>query len=518
MAAAAEISWFKRTFASDIVPALAGTPISIDMICALAFQESGELWSRLRRNVSTQELLRLSCGDTLDYPNRSAFPRNQGALLAVDRGDEMFQLAHRLLEEMAAATGIETYLRLSKRPEKFLHGYGVFQYDLQFFKKDPAFFLEQKWTSIAACLEKLLGELKDGLKRLGYAQKPALTDLESSYLAIVYNTGFGNFKEERGLRQGYFDGNHYYGENIYEYIQVARAIDVVPAVAQISLRTARDAEVRPSAAAAAKAEFARYKGIDEGQEPLRTRIADYYEAGRGSRNLDPTRNENAWSAAFVSYCIKQSGATADQFAFSLRHSVFVHDAIKNTDMRRGVFRGYPISDYAPKLGDIVHHNRGGANLSFEFARANSDYPSHSAIVVDFVMQNGVRHAVTVGGNEALANGTGTVGQKFFPLDANGFLNPSATTTKFISIIENRLEGQRGTYSAGAYVVRVRTDLKLRGGPGAEFPIIKALTNDTALQVIEFQDTASGRWALVDLEGDGIKDGFVFAAFIEPLAV
>lgn len=26
----------------------------------------------------------------------------------------------------------------------------------------------------------------------------------------------------------------------------------------------------------------------------------------------------------------------------------------------------------------------------------------------------------------------------------------------------------------------------------------------------------GRWALVDLQGDGVKDGFVFASFIAPL--
>jgi hypothetical protein len=58
-----------------------------------------------------------------------------------------------------------------------------------------------------------------------------------------------------------------------------------------------------SIVAVAKAEFDRFNGTDEGEEPLRSRIADYYEAGGGSRNLDPTLNENAWSAAFVSFCV-----------------------------------------------------------------------------------------------------------------------------------------------------------------------------------------------------------------------
>jgi hypothetical protein len=80
----------------------------------------------------------------------------------------------------------------------------------------------------------------------------------------------------------------------------------------------------------------------------------------GSRNLDPTLNVNAWSAAFVSFCVKQSGATSSQFAFSMQHSVFVHAAIANANANRGVFRGHRVTEYAPKLGDLIHHNRDGS--------------------------------------------------------------------------------------------------------------------------------------------------------------
>src|SRR5215213_7272602 len=107
----------------------------------------------------------------------------------------------------------------------------------------------------------------------------------------------------------------------------------------------------------AKAEFDRFHGIDEGSKPLRGRIADYYEAGGGSRNLDPTLDENAWSAAFVSFCVKQSGATAAQFKFNLSHSVFVRAAIANAEANRGVFRGHRVTEHAPRLGDLIHHNR-----------------------------------------------------------------------------------------------------------------------------------------------------------------
>jgi Uncharacterized protein conserved in bacteria (DUF2272)/Bacterial SH3 domain len=533
MAIKGEIKWFKDQFAQDIIPALTGTPLSFDLVCAIAFQESGELWSKLRLHVPRDEVLRLSVGDTLDEPNRSAFPKNKDALIAVPKGPQMFDLAHRLLAEMGDATGIEAYQHLAAKPDKFVHGYGIFQYDLQFFRRDPDFFLQQRWKNIDACTEKLMAELRGALDQLGFADKTSLTDLESAFVAIVYNIGFGNFRESRGLKQGFNDGAHFYGENIDWFMQIAHTIPTptpvavvrapqpatTPPLTPVPARTTAPAAPARSIVAIAQAEFDRFHGINEGDQPLRGRIADYYEAAGGSRDLDPTLDENAWSAAFVSFCVKQSGATSDQFAFSLLHSVFVHAAIANADANRGVFRGHPIVEYAPKLGDLIHHNRSGGTLSFDFARAHSGYPSHSAIVVDFEVRNGVRNAVTVGGNEALAGGTGTVGRKFFALDANGLLDQSAIGPKLICVVENQLAvgAPMPAMPLGPYVVNVRTDLKLRGGPGTEFPVLRSLVNGTKLDVLEFDDVSSGRWALVDLEGDGVKDGFVFAKFIEPIA-
>ncbi|MDX0140827.1 DUF2272 domain-containing protein [Sinorhizobium meliloti] len=511
-----EIKWFKQNFASDVIPQLAGTPLSCDLICAIAFQESGELWSRLRLHLPREEILRLSVGDTLDAPNRSAFPKTRDKLVEVVGGEEMFELAHRLLGEMAEATGIEAYQRVAARPHKFVHGYGIFQYDLQFFKVDPDYFLEQRWQNIDASVGKMMGELRHALEQLGFAEKQSLTDLESAFTAIVYNTGFGNFRKSRGLQQGHFDGTHFYGENIDQFIKIARTIPTPGVAAPEVHRPARIAAVEPTVVTIAKAEFNQFGGIDEGDDPLRSRIADYYEAGGGSRNLDPTLNVNAWSAAFVSFCVKQSGATAQQFKFNLSHSVFVQAAIANGLADTGVFRGHRITDYAPKLGDLVHHNRDGGTLSFDFARRNTGYPSHSAIVVDFETRNGVRHAVTIGGNEHMRGGSGTVGMKRFAVDSNGFLDQSVIAPRLICVVENLLGGGALAMVPGPYMVRVRTDLKLRGGPGPAFPIIKELADRTPVNVLEFEDNATGRWGLVDLEGDGVKDGYVFAAFIEPV--
>lgn len=505
------------------------------MICAIAFQESGELWSKLRLHLPRGEVLRLSVGDTLDEPNRSAFPKNNDVLIAAPRGQQMFDLAHQLLVEMGEATGIEAYQHLGRRPEKFVHGYGIFQYDLQFFRRDPDFFLTQRWKDINACIDKMMTELRTALQQLGFSEKRSLTDLESAFVGIVYNTGFGNFREAKGLKQGHSDGMFFYGENIDRFLKIAHNIPThapgsataeaaaVPGLVPVGPTSpaAPQAVAGRSVVAIAKAEFDQFHGIDEGDQSLRGRIADYYEAAGGSRDLDPTQDENAWSAAFVSFCVKQSGATASQFKFSMLHSVFVKAAIVNAEAGRGVFLGHRITDYAPKLGDIIHHNRSGGVITFDFARAHDGYPSHSAIVVDFESRNGVRNAVTIGGNEFLAGGTGAVGRKDFPLDANGFLDQSAIGPRLICVVENQLFAGAPIVVPqpmllGSYIVNVRTDLELRGGPGTEFPVLKSLLNGTTLNVLEFDDVASGRWALVDLEGDAVKDGYAFAKFLDPV--
>jgi hypothetical protein len=69
---------------------------------------------------------------------------------------------------------------------------------------------------------------------------------------------------------------------------------------------------------------------------------------------------------------------------------------------------------------------------------------------------------------------------------------------------------------GRYAVIARSGLKLRGGPGTDFDSERTLPLGTELNVVDLssQDQA---WARVDLQGDGILDGFVFAAFLAPAA-
>jgi hypothetical protein len=93
--------WFKLNFHEEINAALVGTPFSLDMLAAIAAQETGHIWGTLRNKLNLDQLLEICVGDTLDAPNRSAFPRTKDVLLAVPRGPEMFQIAHEALVQMA---------------------------------------------------------------------------------------------------------------------------------------------------------------------------------------------------------------------------------------------------------------------------------------------------------------------------------------------------------------------------------------------------------------------------------
>src|SRR3954453_6051919 len=192
MSTADNIRWFKQQFRSQIEPALIGTPLDLDMIVAIACQETGYIWGTLRtKGLPLDRVVALCVGDTIDYRSpgkgRQAFPRTKDALVAEPNGQQMFAIARQALEEMA--TYIPGYETAVANPRKFCHGFGVFQRDLQFFKDDPDYFLQRRYETFAAALAHCVSELQRGLTKFGYLSRASITDVQFVKVAIVYNTG-----------------------------------------------------------------------------------------------------------------------------------------------------------------------------------------------------------------------------------------------------------------------------------------------------------------------------------------
>lgn len=218
------IQWFKQTFPEKLTLATSNTPYSIDLLCAIAFQETGYIWSNMISKLPLNQITLLAVGDTLDAPNRSAFPKNKQALLAVPNGDAMFNIARESLVNMAKY--VKGYNGAVSNPNKFCHGFGIFQYDLQFFLTDPDYFLKQKWGDIDACFSHCITELNNAKTRQGWKTKAILTDEEKVFVAIAYNRGTANLS--KGFKQGHqSDDGKFYGENIFEYLRLSQSIKMV---------------------------------------------------------------------------------------------------------------------------------------------------------------------------------------------------------------------------------------------------------------------------------------------------
>jgi hypothetical protein len=223
-----DIAWFKGEFGTPIEAAVKGTPFTIDMLTAIACQETGSIWSVLRaKGLPTDRVVELCVGDTLDSSKgRRAFPKDKAELLGHPKGDAMFKVGNDALKDMAQF--IPGFGGAAGNPNKFCHGYGVFQYDIQFFKKDPDYFLDRSWAKFDGTLGKAIGELKEALVKVGVGGKPALTDMEMAKVAIAYNKG--SFNPALGLKQGHQnpDGT-FYGESFFSFLTRAHGIGAASA-------------------------------------------------------------------------------------------------------------------------------------------------------------------------------------------------------------------------------------------------------------------------------------------------
>jgi hypothetical protein len=177
--------------------------------------------------------------------------------------------------------------------------------------------------------------------------------------------------------------------------------------------------------AIASEQFNTYRHFHETAAPLRNQIKRYWnEIGQPFPGVG-----TAWSAVFISWCVFKAGASAQEFRFSPQHSVFVHWAIGQALSPDALFKGRNLTSYAPKVGDILQNNRDGNSLTFADATVQSDYKSHSTIVVAEGTDAQGRYLLTIGGNE-----DDTVGRRLVRLSANGKIK-QPTPQYYISIIE-----------------------------------------------------------------------------------
>ena len=131
-----------------------------------------------------------------------------------------------------------------------------------------------------------------------------------------------------------------------------------------------------------------HKGHSEGDEGYWQRVVVYWKEGVGIQTVTTREavmsSDLPWSAAFVSYVMKKSGA-GKNFVYAPSHSTYINAAISNAKKgdANAAFVGHKVTEYQPKLGDLVCAPRGKAvnRVNFDNAVAQKGYTSHCDIVV-----------------------------------------------------------------------------------------------------------------------------------------
>ena len=126
------------------------------------------------------------------------------------------------------------------------------------------------------------------------------------------------------------------------------------------------------------------------------RIGDYWKLiGGGYKNLTGKDRGYPWSAAFISFCMHEAGAD-NRFPPSPGHATYINRAISNAlagKTNEPTF-GWRLTDYAPKVGDLIGYWRGETVVTFATAPSIGWYTSHTDIVVEV----GPGKLASIGGN------------------------------------------------------------------------------------------------------------------------
>jgi hypothetical protein len=216
------VAWFKEHFSAQIAKRIAGTPLTPRFIAALAVSESYYLWGQPLPPMAIGDLLELCVGDVLDAPRRHVFPGTKADLLSEPNGQEMFEIARTALVNTSKYN--RAYAAIAAgNPDKFAHAFGVFSYDLQFYKNYPDFFLQRQWHDFDKSLDLAMPLLLKAIARSPGNGKAALADDEMIYVGIAWHKGRVDL--QKGLKQGVRDASgRYYGESLMTYLKIAKEI------------------------------------------------------------------------------------------------------------------------------------------------------------------------------------------------------------------------------------------------------------------------------------------------------
>lgn len=150
---------------------------------------------------------------------------------------------------------------------------------------------------------------------------------------------------------------------------------------------------------------------------------------------EPDRNgctKVAWSAAFISWCIRQAEVPLDKFPYSGAHHTYIRWAINNAKGKKQgkLYYGRRVGEYAPKPGDLIAQWRKeketdpDPDVSYDH-QPDGSYYSHC----DIVTEVNDSQVLSIGGNVS-----DKVSESSFAL-VGGLLKPSKRLICIMELVE-----------------------------------------------------------------------------------
>jgi hypothetical protein len=170
-------------------------------------------------------------------------------------------------------------------------------------------------------------------------------------------------------------------------------------------------------------------GHKEGEDGIFQRIGEYWLEGTNTHGLDGRDHGVPWSAAFISWSMKQAGA-GNRFRYSTQHSVYISQAIRDRLNARADagYWGFRLNEQAPDVGDIVCWAREDG-VDYDNQK-NGNYKGHC----DIVVQKSDGMVFVIGGNVG-----DSVTKRPLRLAPNGFLQPTVEGGETVfALMENRM--------------------------------------------------------------------------------
>jgi hypothetical protein len=135
-------------------------------------------------------------------------------------------------------------------------------------------------------------------------------------------------------------------------------------------------------------------------------------------NLDGRDRDQPWSAAAISFMMRNAGAAYSRFKFAAAHARYIHHSIRKREANDAntPFWGFRLHERRPQIGDLVCRWR-ESPIDYETARHRDDYKSHCDLVVHIDSEK--NEVLGIGGNVSQSVSTTT-----YKLTAGDFLQAS----------------------------------------------------------------------------------------------